>query len=307
MTIRSKHRRAFRKNAGGSRGGGRSRSKGSKSKGQSKSAAAENPAAVVLARQTYVPTPPEPVTSSELILIFIGEFIYYSWFLEAVRVNEIREKYFLPWYKDCTPEQKKYWEILWGNPNMDLFTQGKELMAVNDLFLDNKARGVLQYNKKVISLLVLVMFFFWPRVLKGGGLIKGVSNTDNSNYFGGDLEKWIKDNGNITINNLLTGLEENIDEMKKENIDEMKEKKIDEMKEKLKAIKALDGADEVLNKTIKDVADENKAVLREYLAKHKSPSPPRASSKTAADKNLHRRMRGRMTRKKPYTPGVRTQ
>jgi hypothetical protein len=278
MTIRSKHRRAFRKNAGGSRGVRRSRSKGSKSKGQSKSAAAENPAAVVLAPRTYVP---KPVTSSELILIFIGEFIYYSWFLEAVRVNEIREIYFFPWYDKCTTEQKKYWEILWGNPNMDLFTQNGELMAVNDLFLDPKARGVLQYNKKVISLLVLVMFFFWPRALKGGGLIKGGSKTGNSNYFGDGLENWINQNGHITINELLTGLEEDIEKIKKENIDEMKEKKIDEMKEKLKAIKALDGANEVLNKTIKNVADENKAVLREYLAKHKSPSPPRASSKTA--------------------------
>jgi hypothetical protein len=302
MTIRSKHRRAFRKNAGGSRG--RSKSKGN-----------------VAPERVYVPPVPSPVKSQELILIFLNEFFFnIVLILEPARINEIRRTYFLPWYNSCTPEQQRYWRILWGNPEVRLLigdtdyadTHAGEFNTRNDA-----GRGILNHRITMSLVFLVILYHF---AIAGAtatneynrkmGSMNGGSKTGNSNYFGDGLENWIKVNGYITIKDLLTGLEKNIDEMKEKNIDEMKEKnidemkekKIDEMKEKLKAI--LYGADEVLNKTIKGVADENKEVLREYLAKHKSPSPPRASPKTA-DKNPHRRMRGPVTQKNKYTPRVR--
>lgn len=275
MTIRSKHTNAFRKNAGGSRG--RSKSKGTGSRGN------------VAPERVYVPPVPSPVKSHELILIFLNEFFFnIVLILEPARINEIRRIYFLPWYNSCTPEQQRYWRILWGNPEVRLLigdtnyadTQAGEFNTRNDA-----GRGILNH-RITMSLVFLVILYHFAiagatatnEYKREMGLMNGGSKSGKSNYFGDGIENWINQNGDITINELLTGLEKNITDQK--------------ILDEIKAIKAFDGANEVLNKTIKDVADENKAVLREYLAKHKSPSAHRAS-KTA---KKYPRTPGRATR-----------
>ena len=297
MTIRSNHRKAFRKNAGGSRGRSRGTESRGRSRGQSRGAESGEIVAPVRVRE-YPAYVPEPVTSQEIILIFLNEFFFnIVLILEPARINEIRRIYFLPWYNSCTPEQQRYWRILWGNPEVRLLigdTNYDDKQAGEFNTRNDAGRGILNH-RITMSLVFLVMLYHFAiagatatnEYKRAMGLMNGGSKSGKSNYFGDGIENWINQNGDITIKVLLTGLEKNITDQK--------------ILDDIKTIRAFDGANEVLNKTIKNVADENKAVLREYLAKHKSPSAHRASPKTAKI-DLQRPGRKIQTRKNHMAP-----